>query len=242
MRVAPTLAGLLLVSASAFAQAGPIDRWGGFKEGSWVKAKITHEVNGKKQEIETTRTVSQIQADQIVLSVENSSGAKGALFRMRRDLLSAIGSTNAVVVEKKDLDVEEIPVGSKILKCSTHELHWKLSKDAKTVDTLKLWESDEAPGRLVKVEGTFHDAGVKEGRGWKHSGKITALDEKMTVAGKELSCALFESTATGPGQWTDKVWISRDLPGMILRSLGHRDDGTKKESTEWSVVEFEAKK
>lgn len=237
-----TALGLLALSAPAFAQAGPIDRWGGFKEGSWVKARIIHEVNGKKQEVETTRTVSQIQAEQITLSVENAPGGKPALFRMRRDLLSAIGSANSVVVEQKDGAAEEIVIGSKPLKCSVHEIKWKSAKDAKAVDSLKLWESDQAPGRLVRAEGTWHDAGVKDPKAWKHSGKLTSLDEKLTVAGKDYACSVFESTASGPGSWDDKVWISKEAPGLILRSLGHRDDGSKKETTEWTVLEFEVKK
>ena len=232
----------LMAARLAAAQVGPVDRWGGAPEGSWVKAHVTYQLGEKKQEQDTTRTVSEVHEDQIVLRVDNTPGNSGATFRMRRDLLSVIASTEGVVVEQKDLPAEDVAVGAASFKCVVRQLRWKLAKEAKIVDTLKLWECDEAPGRIVKAEGVFHDVGMKEGGGWKFESKLTSLSEKVTLGAKELPCATFESSASGPGPWTDKLWISKDVPGMIVRSVGHRELHGKKETTEWSVVDFAVKK
>src|SRR5436190_1108880 len=233
---------IVLAFRPASAQVGPVDRWGDVSEGAWVKAHVTYEAGAKKQEQDTTRTVSEVQGDQVVLRIDNSPGASGATFRMRRDLLSAIASPDCVIVDQKDLPAEDVGVGTRIYKCAAYQIRWKLSKEAKIVDTLKLWESGEVPGRVVKAEGTLHDVGMKEGGGWKFESKVTALGEKVAVGSKELTCATLESNATGPGTWTDKVWISKEVPGMIVRSLGRRELHGQKEATEWTVVDFALKK
>jgi hypothetical protein len=222
----------------ALVQAGPIDRWGGVKEGSWVQAHISHQLGDKKQEIDTTRTVKQVRDDEIVLDIDNAPGKKGLAFRMRRDLLSALGTSGSVIVEEKTLDPEDLVVGPATYKCGVHEFRWRATKDTKLVNTLKLWECDQAPGRLVQAEGLHHD----QGKGWKFAGKLTSLEAKVKVGTRELPCALFESGATGPGSWTDRVWISKDVPGMIVRSLGQREVSGTKETTEWSVTDYEIKK
>ena len=51
---------IILACRPASAQVGPVDRWGDVSEGAWVKAHVTYEAGAKKQEQDTTRTVSEV--------------------------------------------------------------------------------------------------------------------------------------------------------------------------------------
>jgi hypothetical protein len=241
MRIVLTAVLLVASSLSAFAQAGPVDRWGGFKEGSWIKAKNGYEGGGQKAEQEVKQTLSESKADENVITHELIGGGM-ATIRFRRDLLSTIAGLECVVVERKDLADEEITIAAKALKCQVRSIRWKLSKEARIVDSLKLWESDQVPGRVAKIEGTLHDFGAPEAGGWTYAGQVTSLDTKVTIAGKEFPCALLELSATGPGTWTNKVWVNDSIPSKVARSLGIREAEGKKETGEWKVVEFESKK
>jgi hypothetical protein len=228
-------------SVSAFAQAGPVDRWGGFKVGSWIKAKNTYESGDLKAEQEVKQTLAEAKPEECAVTNELSGGGM-ATIRFRRDLLSTIAAPECTVVERKDLADEEIKIASRTLKCQVRVIRWKLSKDAKIVDSLKLWESDQVPGRVAKIEGTLHDFGAPEEAGWTYAGQITSLDTKLTIASKEIACALLELSATGPGQWTNKVWVTDSIPSKIARSIGIREAQGKKETGEWQIVDFEVKK
>jgi hypothetical protein len=241
MRILLTTTLLAACSLSAFAQAGPVDRWGGFKEGSWIKAKNSYEGDGRKAEEEVKQTLAEAKPDDCTVTHQLSGGGEVTI-HFRRDLLSTIAGPDCAVVEQKDLAAEEITIASKALQCQVREIRWKLSKDAEIVDSLKLWESDLVPGRVAKIEGTLHDFGAPKDGGWKFSGQITSLDAKLTIAGKEIPCALLELSATGPGQWTNKAWMNDSIPGKVARSIGIREAQGKKESLEWRIVDFEAKK
>jgi hypothetical protein len=241
MRILLTAAFLAASALSAFAQAGPVDRWGGFKEGSWIKAKNSYEGGGRKAQEEIKQTLAESHPDESVLT-HQLNGRDGVTIRFRRDLLSAVAGPDCVLVERKDLADQEILIASKPLKCQVRELRWKLSKEAEIIDSLKLWESDQVPGRVAKIEGTLHDFGAPKDGGWKYSGQITSLDAKVSIAGKELPCALLELSASGPGTWTSQAWMNDSVPGRVARSIGIREAQGQKESMEWRILDFEARK
>ncbi len=133
----------------------------------------------------TTRiTLSEAAADSITITDEQGKARK----------ITTKPSVDLAASLKKE-EKQEVEVDARKFNCDvrTYEVMKR---------TLKVWSSNDAPERLVKVE---------------YGGETTelvALAEKLTVAGKEHSCYVWRSVS---GNVETRFWRADGVPGLTLK-------------------------
>jgi hypothetical protein len=151
--------GLLLCTSRA--RAEDMDNpeyanWKGFKVGSSVTMKMVSEASGFKSEMEQTHKLVELTADKAVVETAGvmiTGGNKINLPATKREIPAKVKKAEGGDAKGAKADVkessEEIEVGGKKLKCKVVETD---SEASGTKTHVKTWQSDEVPGKMVKME------------------------------------------------------------------------------------------
>lgn len=138
--------------------------WAQFKPGSFAQLKVIATVMGTKTETLTTSTLKELTPEKAVVEmtvVTEAMGQKTEMPAMKRDVLAKIEKKDLPDLDPKKgkqangteiLEIkkgkEELKVGDK--KVATEWVETKI-KSADDISTTKIWNSEEIPGRVVKM-------------------------------------------------------------------------------------------
>lgn len=199
----------------------PFDGWADASPGSWVRFS-----DGA---YENRYTLEGINAFAYDVRYETSAKSAPRVVRKRRLFSDWVAQSHAFSSEPLALPNETLTIDGKPLTCSVIQYSQNQS-------TLTLWRNDTVPGTIVKVaekivRGDIHaprrntemwtedDAAEEE-----YSGIVSSLADPLTIAGKNVSCAVLTCTETittrgGHTQQQLKYWLSNEVPGKLARSI-----------------------
>lgn len=233
------------------AQGGPMDPWGSSKPGSWVLFEETQRSPSfdSDRKVKWHFKLAKVSDQTVELYQGNTKdGSEPDIFfsvTHTRAELSWLTAEGVKVRNRKDEPKAEVRVGDKTLSCQVHSLEF-VHRDAKPgqnddefVDRLKVWESSEVPGRVVRVEGSLHEGDPKNSQVWTFQGSVTDFAEKVNVGGRDLACAKLEIHATGPGKRTITYWLTKEVPGLVARWKTVEGEGKKQVTIENVVSKFQ---
>jgi len=194
----------LLFPILAFSQEIPREKpgacWVNFKEGSWVKYKMTT----GETEIATKKTLKSKTADEVVVVTETE--IPGMPPSSEEEHLSLKPKEEEGQIKVIKTYEEEITLAGKKFKCKVIEYE-NVEEDEKY--TSKVWLSDDVPYFMVDrgiVKATQQDEGEKEAKVvWEYAG-----ENEFTAGDKKVKCTIFRGEE-------GEFWVSKDVPGMQVK-------------------------
>jgi hypothetical protein len=159
---AVVLFALALMAPAAFA-AEQIDnpmyaQWKKYKPGTWVTTKTVADFGGNKSETETTTKLIEITPEKAVIEMTSVMSFGGQKLPpqpgTKMDVPAKVNKPDAAATgDQPKPDVkessEDVTVSGKTLKCKVTET---TTKGPAGEMTAKVWQSDEVPGSVVKME------------------------------------------------------------------------------------------
>lgn len=227
------LTALLLVLAVPLAAGaeGIADRWTKFKAGSFVTIRTTSKLSGEEMVEESKYTITELTADYYALKIETSMGGNALPVTEVKYPLTPSAAPEWTWEEK---GAEELEIAGEKVKCS---VRIGTSSDKKSLWTI--WVAEVGGGSVeVKTEKKL----VVPGGSRTETSVVTSLSEKLKVGEKEVSCWVKTTLMEVEGQKVEgKVWESRDVPGLVVKSENKTTVGTMVMVSIREVVAFEVK-
>ena len=224
------LLALLAFHSSANADALS-DRWTKFKAGSFVKIKTTAKLSGEEMVEESKFTLTEVTADFYALKIETSMGGNALPVTDVKFPLTPSAAPEWTWEEKGN---EELEIDGQKLKCS---IRIATSSDKKSLWTIWITEVAGAPLE-VKSEKKL----VVPGGSRTETSAVTKLSEPVKIGDKEVTCWVKNVVLEIDGQKAEsKVWESREMPGLVVRSEQKTSSGALVITSTREVVEFEVK-
>jgi hypothetical protein len=255
--------------ASAFAQDSKTELpknlkhpWGSFKEGSFVKMSMVQTAMGQEIKMDLSMTLTKLDADFAYVSQKINHpmmGEQEQEIKMSLKDFTGASQLKGAILKEKSSSKETVKVGEKEYACTVIEYdvvpdagadkdqegEGEEGGEGEEVDpgdagvesgTVKIWFSDELPVS-VKNETLV----VAKGQEVKSVTTLVALNDKVSVAGKELTCYVYESKMEGASNADMKMWMSTEVPGFQVKLEGTVSAMGMEIPMTMEVSEFEAK-
>jgi hypothetical protein len=266
------VAGLFVLNCAAlFAQDSKTELpknlkhpWGSFKEGSFVKFSMVQQ----DMKMVLSMTLTKLDADFAYISQQLNCpvmGEKEQELKMSLSDFAGASQVPGITLKEKSSSKETVKVGEKDYVCTVieYDVVPDADKDQEGDAEEGVESNDENEGEEVEPEQSGIESGsvkvwvceelpvvVKnETRMVANSGAemntattLVALDQKLTVTGKDLICYVYETKTEGAQNAEMKTWMCTDVPGFQVKIERTMTNAAGEEATmTLEVSEYEAK-